>query len=99
LLKDYNYIYTTFSTFIIIIDAALLVLIPLITPYVTFEQLLEIKIARFSFYFISLLLFILESVIQKTCNKQFYLKLALYIGSFPGSLLMMVPMYKVEASS
>ena len=83
------------TKFIIIIDATLLLFIPLIAPYVTFEQLLQVKIARFSFYLLSLLLFILESTIQKACNSQFYLKLALYILSFPGSLLMMVPMHKV----
>jgi hypothetical protein len=92
---QYSHLLTAFKVILIIIDAFLLIFIPLITHYITEQQLLQVKLIRFAFYLLSLLFFILDSAIYKACNDHFYVKLMIYVISFPGSLLMMVPIHKV----
>jgi hypothetical protein len=83
---------------VLALSAILLVLLTLFKTAFSEESLLSLKIARTFFYLMEIFLFIIESIAFNCNSNHFKLTLGLYLLSFPGSFIMIVPYHKLAGS-
>lgn len=62
------------------------------------DVIFYLKLVRTFFYLMEVFLFIIESIAYKCHSKHFKFTLGLYLLSFPGSFITMVPFHKLQAS-